>query len=132
MGSCMSLESQQPKTQPPVAKVVQHQQPVYLPPSAYGKPLQQGYTYAYPPQTQTQTQTQTQWINPSYQTQMYPQQPQMYPPQQQHYQYQYPQYPPQQQQQQQYQGPSTGMAVAGGLIAGMLAANVLDDMTDPY
>jgi hypothetical protein len=123
----MSLDSpQQSQQKPPVATVVQ-------PPSAYEKPVYQGYTYAYPPQSQSQTQTQTQWVNPSYQPQMYApqQQLQMYPPQQQqHYQYQYPQYPPQQQHQN--QGPSTGMAIAGGLIAGMLAANVLDDITDPY
>jgi hypothetical protein len=49
------------------------------------------------------------------------------------YQYQQPQYVvTQPYQQQQHQGPSTGLAVAGGLIAGMLAANVIDDITDPY
>ena len=117
---------------PPVAKVVQ--QPVYTPPSAYAKPSappmvsNPGYTYAYNPQVQPQPQSQQQWVNPSYTGQMYP------PPQYQQYQqyqlYQQPRYVVGQPYQQQPQG-NTGMAVAGGIVAGMLAANVLDDITDP-
>ncbi len=102
---------------PPVAQHVS--QVVYTPPSAdYGKPsapVYTNYTYAYPPQQQTQ------WVNQQQQQQY--QQYQMY-------QYQQPQYVMPYQQQQQ-QGPSTGLAVAGGLIAGMLAANIIDDITDP-
>lgn len=121
MGSCMSIEEPKPPVKsysPPVATVV------YPPPSAdYVKPTapplvpQQPYTYAYPQQGQ--------WVNPSFQGQMYP------PPQYQQYQmYQQPRYvvaTPYQQQ----QGPSTGMAVAGGLVAGMLAADIMDDICDP-
>lgn len=114
----MSVES--PPPPPPTAKVVQ--QPMYTAPSAYTKPsappmtINPGYTYAYNPQQQYQ----------------YPYQQQTYPPQQyQQYQlYQQPRYVVAQPYQQQ-QGPSTGMAVAGGVIAGMLAANVLDDIGDP-
>ena len=108
---------------PPVAQPVS--QVIYTPPSAdYVKPsapVYTNYTYAYPPQQQTQ------WVNPPYQQQQQ-QQYQQY----QMYQYQQPQYVVPYQQQQQQQGPSTGLAVAGGLIAGMLAANVIDDITDPY
>lgn len=107
---------------PPVAQPVS--QVIYTPPSAdYVKPsapVYTNYTYAYPPQQQTQC------VNPPYQQQQ--QQYQQY----QMYQYQQPQYVVPYQQQQQQQGPSTGLAVAGGLIAGMLAANVIDDITDPY
>ena len=125
MGSCMSVEPPPVKSYtPPVAQPVS--QVIYTPPSAdYVKPsapVYTNYTYAYPPQQQTQ------WVNPPYQQQQ--QQYQQY----QMYQYQQPQYVVTQpyQQQQQQQGPSTGLAVAGGLIAGMLAANVIDDITDPY
>ena len=126
MGSCMSIE---PPPPPPVAKVVQ-QPVVYSPPSTtYVKPSappmvsNQGYTYAYPQQTQ--------WVNPSYQGQMYPPQYLQY---QQYQQYQQqPRYVVAQpyQVQQQQNRPGTGMAVAGGVLAGMLAANVLDEITDP-
>jgi hypothetical protein len=100
---------------PPVAQVVYS----YPPPSAESQgikptappyyPQQQQYTYAQMPYQQTT------WVNPTYQ-------PQVYPPQQ---------YvvatPPVQQQPQQ----GSGLAIAGGFLAGMLAADILDDITDP-
>ena len=128
MGSCMSVE-------PPARKV---NQTIYAAPSAdYVKPSAPVYTnYTYPPQqTQQQYQPQTQWVNPPYQGQVYsPQQQQQYQQQQyqqyQVYQYQQPQYVVAQPLQQQNQG--QGLAIAGGLVAGMLAANIIDDITDPY
>jgi hypothetical protein len=111
------------------ARTVVQQPSIYTPPSADTvKPSAPVYTnYTYPPQQQYQTQ----WVNPSYQTQMYA--PQQQYQQYQMYQYQQPQYvvaQPYQQQQQQQQG--HGLAIAGGLVAGMLAANIIDDITDPY
>ncbi len=127
MGSCMSIEQPPPPPvksyAPPVAKVVEPSV-VYPPSSAYVKPsappYNQGYTYAYPQQTQ--------WVNPSYQGQMYP--PQQYQ-QYQQYQQRYVVAQPYQVQQQQQNGAGTGMAVVGGVLAGMLAANVLDEISDP-
>jgi hypothetical protein len=109
---------------PPVSQVVYS----YPPPSAdaqgikptappyYPQQQQQqpSYTYAQMPYQQT-------WVNPTYQ-------PQLYPPQQ----YQQQRFvvaaPPVQQQPQQG---GSGMAIAGGFLAGMLAADILDDITDP-
>jgi len=130
MGSCMSVEPPPVKSYtPPVAQPVS--QVVYTPPSAdYVKPsapVYTNYTYAYPPQQQAQ------WVNPTYQYQYQQQQQQQQQQQYQQYQmyqYQYPQQygvaPPSQQNQ------GHGLAIAGGLVAGMLAANIIDDITDPY
>lgn len=125
MGSCLSVQESQPPVKsytPPVASTVVYPPPTgeYTKPSAPPVVSSQAYTYAYPQQPQTQ------WVNPSYQGQMYP--PQQY---QQYQMYQQPRYVVAQPYQQQQQGPSTGMAVAGGIVAGMLAASVLDDIGDP-
>lgn len=129
MGSCMSVETPPPVATPvksyapPVAQVVYS----YPPPSAdtqgikptappYYPQQQQQYTYAQMPYQQTT------WVNPTYQ-------PQVYPPQQYQQQQRFIVAAPPIQQQPQQGG--SGMAIAGGFLAGMLAADILDDITDP-
>ena len=111
---------------PPVAQPVTHV--VYPPPSAppqavkptappmtyYAQQQQPGYTYAQMPYQQTA------WVNAPYQ-------PQMYPPSQQ-FQQRYvvaTQPIPQQPQQ------NPGLGIAGGFLAGMVTADILDEITDP-
>jgi hypothetical protein len=104
---------------PPPSAPPQVNKPSTSPETYYSQQPQSAYTYAqypqypqYPPQQQT-----TAWVSAPYQPQVYP------PPQlQQRY---VVAMPPQQQQQ------TSGMGPVGGFLAGMVVANVLDEITDP-
>ncbi len=117
MGSCFSTQT----IEPPAVQQKKYVSYPPLPPEPVIRPTappmyNPPYTYAqypqYPPQQQT-----TAWVNAPYQPQVYP------PPQfQQRY---VVTVPPQQQQQ------TSGMGPVGGFLAGMVVANVLDEITDP-
>lgn len=124
----MSVEPPPPPAKsytPPVSQTVYSYPPSSAPnqdmikPSAppqqqYYPPQQQPvYTYAQMPYQQAAAWT------PTYQGQMYP------PPQFQQ------RYVVTQAQQQQPPNQTTGLGIAGGFLAGMVVADILDDITDP-
>ena len=128
MGSCLSTQT----IEPPVQRY-QAQQVVAYPPSGMDYPTvkpsappmpqgppanyMQAYTYAHMPQQQQQQQQQQQGV-----AQWTPYQYQYQQAQQQYY---------VRQPQQQPQQPSSGMAFAGGMVAGAVLNSMLD-YDDPY